>query len=126
MYKVDNGGPLWTHEVVVIVPRSLLFKNVSTLYMASVQYGCNNDEPITSALSNADIDMMDQLTADSRSIGVVSYQTPNCPMDWANDPEHIGRRGDNQVAWSLKDFLISTDNDPRRLILMPMAKAALL
>jgi len=47
-------------------------------------------------------------------------------MRWANDPENVGRMGDNQVAWSIKDYLINADNDPRRLILLPMAKAGLL
>jgi len=42
LYKVSGGSSVWTHEVVVIVPRNLEFKNVSTLYLASAHAGCNN------------------------------------------------------------------------------------
>lgn len=34
------------------------------------------------------------------------------------------RNEDPQVAWALRDFFFQPDHDPKRLILMPMAKAA--
>lgn len=33
------------------------------------------------------------------------------------------RSEDDQVGWAFKDFFDKPDHDPRRLILMPMAKA---
>ena len=71
-YKVSGGSSLWTHEVVVIVPRHLEFKNVATLYMASASDGCNNDKPIENTF-NFDLEMGDIFAADSRAIGIVSF-----------------------------------------------------
>lgn len=70
-YTIPNGSPTWTHEVVVIVPRELEFRNVSTLYLASLSAGCNNDKPIQGL--NFDIIMADIFAYQSKSIGVVSF-----------------------------------------------------
>ena len=71
-YDVIGGNSVWTHEVVVIVPRELEFKNVATLYMASAHGGCNNEQPIENTF-NFDLEMGDIFAADSRAIGVVSF-----------------------------------------------------
>ena len=99
-YKVKGGSSLWTHEVVVIVPKDLVYTNISTLYLASASDGCNNGKPIENTF-NFDLEMGDVFSADSRAIGVVSFQTPNCPMTFADDPEKRGRHEDTQIAWSL-------------------------
>lgn len=121
-YTIPNGRPVWTHEVVVVVPRHLTYTNVSTLYLASLIAGCNNDKPITGL--NFDIEMADLFAYQSQSIGVVAFQTPNCPMIFEDDPSKEERNEDPQVAWALREFFEKPDHDPRRLILMPMAKAA--
>lgn len=71
-YKVSGGSSIWTHEVVVIIPRQLVFKNVATHYLASASDGCNTDKPITDAL-NFDLEMGDIFASDSRAIGIVSF-----------------------------------------------------
>jgi len=35
------------------------------------------------------------------------------------------RDEDDQVGWALREYFHKPDHDPKRLILMPMAKAAL-
>ena len=123
-YKVSGGSSLWTHEIVVIIPRHHVFKNVASFYLASADARCNTDAPITDAL-NFDLEMGDIFSSDSRAIGVVSFQTPNCPMVFKDDPDKHHRREDSQIAWALREFFMKPDHKPERLIFMPMAKAAL-
>lgn len=70
-YTITGGSPVWTHEVVVIVPKELVYRNMSTLYMASLQAGCNNDKPITGM--TFDVEMADIFSYESKSIAVASF-----------------------------------------------------
>lgn len=123
-HKVIGGSNLWTHEVAVIVPRQLIYTNVSTIYQASAFYRCNTDGPITS--TTFDIELADVIAADTRAITVVNFQTPNCPIVYNDDPSQMERKEDSLVAWSLREFTTKPDHLPERLIMFPMAKAALL
>jgi PhoPQ-activated pathogenicity-related protein len=107
-----------------MVPRDHVYKNVASLYMASASDGCNNGKQITDAM-DFDLEMGDVMGSDSRSITAVSYQTPNCPMIFKDDPDKKHRSEDSQIAWALREFFKKDDHDPQRLIFMPMAKAAL-
>lgn len=71
VYEVIGGSTLWTHEVVVIVPRDLKYTNVSTMYLASAFYRCNTDGPITH--TTFDIEVADFIANDVKSIVVVSF-----------------------------------------------------
>lgn len=77
---------------MVIVPSQLEFTNVSTLYFASLMAGCNNDNPIN--WINFDIEMADLFAYQSKSISVVSFQNPNCPMVFEDDPKKEERTED--------------------------------
>lgn len=92
VYTVKGGSPVWTHEVVVVVPKDLVYRNVSTLYMASLAAGCNSDKPINGI--NFDLEMADIFAYDTKSIGVASFQTPNCPMIFEDDPSKMERDED--------------------------------
>jgi len=74
-YKViggnSNDSTVWTHETVIVVPKDLLYTNVSTFYFASLQNGCNKDKPIDKI--NFDIEMADIFAHESHSIGVASF-----------------------------------------------------
>jgi PhoPQ-activated pathogenicity-related protein len=71
-YLVDgNKDNVWTHEVVVIVPRYVKYRNVSSVYMASVGYRCNVNEPITGL--NADIEIADTIANDVSSVVIVTF-----------------------------------------------------
>jgi len=124
-YKVKGGSSLWTHEIVVIVPKEQEYRNISTIYLASASNGCNDGKPITNAL-NFDLEMGDIFGSDARSISVVSFQTPNCPMIFKDDPHKKHRHEDSQIAWALREYFYKPDHAPERLILMPMAKATLM
>ena len=85
VYEVIGGSSLWTHEIVVIVPRDLKYTNVSSIYMASAFHRCNTDKPLTG--TTFDIEMADVIANDARQITVVSFQTPNCPLVFKADPD---------------------------------------
>jgi len=57
--------------VVVVVPKEVKYTNVSILWMASLDYGCNKDEVIDGI--NADIELADVFTTDSGTVGVVAF-----------------------------------------------------
>jgi len=46
-------------------------------------------------------------------------------MIFKDDPSKKHRSEDSQIAWALREFFFKEDHKPERLILMPMAKAAL-
>jgi len=46
-------------------------------------------------------------------------------MKFKKDPEQLYREDDAQVAWSYREFMMSEDKDPMRLIILPMAKSVL-
>lgn len=124
VYEVKGGSPLWTHEVAVVVPRQLKYTNVSSIYMASAFYRCNTDEPLK--MTTFDLEIADLIANDIQSIVVVSFQTPNCPLVFKDDPHQMERTEDSLVAWTLKEFHDKSDHLPERIVMYPMAKAALL
>lgn len=48
------GGAIWTHEVVVIVPKHLTHRHVATAYLS----GDCNDKPAGTAISKSDLDVI--------------------------------------------------------------------
>ena len=84
-YKVVGGSSLWTHEVVVVVPKEVVYTNIASMYLASAHAGCNNGKPIEDTF-NFDLEIGDVIANDSRAIHIVSFQTPNCPMIFEDDP----------------------------------------
>jgi len=54
---------------------------------------------------------------------VVSFQTPNCPLYFAADPETAMREDNALVAWTFREFLDKEDHKPERIVIWPMAKA---
>ena len=122
-YKVSGGSSIWTHEVVVIEPSDTVYRNVSLLYVASAHAHCNNDKPITNIL-DFDLLMGDIIAHDTKTLTVVAYQMPNCPMVFHDDPDKHHRAEDSQVAWSLKRFLDRKAKEPIQIIEFPMVKAS--
>jgi PhoPQ-activated pathogenicity-related protein len=92
VYTIPGGSPNWTHEVFVVVPANLKYKNVSTFWISTLPAGCNNDAPRTSL--TADVEVADLIASDTRSIVVIGYQIPNCPMIFADDPTKEHRTED--------------------------------
>ena len=84
VYTIPGGSSNWTHEVFVVVPHNLKYKNVSTFWISTLPAGCNNDEPRNSL--TADVEIADLISSDTQSIVVIGYQMPNCPMVFKDDP----------------------------------------
>jgi PhoPQ-activated pathogenicity-related protein len=61
-------GALWTHEVVVIIPRFLKYRNISTVYLT----GDCNDKPGENRITKTDMDVIvvDTIAKDSQSITI--------------------------------------------------------
>lgn len=110
-YKVTGGSSIWTHEVFVIEPKDVVYRNVSLFYVSSAFAGCNDDKPITNAL-NFDLEMADIIAHDTKALAVIAYQVPNCRMIFEDDPDKRERDEDPLVAWSLKRFLDTKGQDP--------------
>lgn len=85
VYKIPNGSPHWTHEVFVVVPWNLEYKNTSMFWIATLPAGCNNDKPRNGL--TADIEVADMIATNTKQIVVVGYQVPNCPMIFKDDPK---------------------------------------
>jgi PhoPQ-activated pathogenicity-related protein len=62
------GGSIWTHEVIVIIPKTLKHKNIGTVYLT----GDCNDKPEGTPISKNDMDVMvvDEMARNSQSITV--------------------------------------------------------
>jgi PhoPQ-activated pathogenicity-related protein len=77
-------GSLWTHQVIINVPKNLKFKNVS---MALMTGGCNTVENWKpEPYSDEDILVVDEIAHNSEAIAITIKHVPNCPMLFANDP----------------------------------------
>ena len=74
IYEVEGveNGSVWTHQVVVVVPKVVEYRNMSTLYMASVNNKRNKDPPTTD-LFDFEITMADLISANTKAICVVAY-----------------------------------------------------
>ena len=45
-YEVVGGSPIWSHEVAIVVPNNLEYKNMSSIYLASLNLRCNRSQPM--------------------------------------------------------------------------------
>lgn len=92
------GGAIWSHEVVVIIPKNLLHKEIATVYLT----GDCNDKPEGTPISKKDLDVIvvDEMAKNSQAITVAVKQVPNCPIVYPSDPEQISRVEDGLLAWA--------------------------
>ena len=80
----NNTNGTWWHEVLVIVPTTLKFRNVSLFY-GTGRY--NDRSPMTGDVSDQDEEILDALAHEGMMIGVVGYQMPNAHMVFKADPD---------------------------------------
>jgi len=71
VYTIEDGGTVWSHQVVVLVPKEVLYTNVTGIWQASVEWGCNKDDTIDGV--NADIVMADTLSTEAAALAVVAF-----------------------------------------------------
>ena len=111
---------LWTHQVVVIIPKVVDFTNVSMAYLT----GNCNENPGEPHKMDEDVLVADEITSNSHAIGIVVFQIPNCPYVFPSDPSQTHRTEDKVLAWAWKEFMDDPKHDPTWLPRLPMAKAA--
>mmetsp|Transcript_23111 Transcript_23111/g.32621 ORF Transcript_23111/g.32621 Transcript_23111/m.32621 type:complete len:520 (-) Transcript_23111:242-1801(-) len=112
-------GDLWTHQVVVIVPKKLKVQNLGMTYLTG---NCNKNPSVPTA-TDEDILVVDTVAATTGVIGIVVFQLPNCPIVYPSDPSKRGRTEDAMIAWAWHEFL--QDKDATWLPRLPMTKAAM-
>ena len=116
-------GPIWTHQVVVVIPKVVQFRNVSFAYLTG---GCNLPAPSVPKTTDEDLLVVDEVTWATGTIGIVVYQLPNCPIVYPSDPSHKKRTEDAVIAWGWKQYLeLGARGDPEWLARLPMTKAAM-
>ena len=117
------GGtsPIWTHQVVVVIPKNIQFRNVSFAYLT----GSCNENPSVPKPTDEDLLVVDEVTWATGTIGIVVFQLPNCPIVYPDDPTLQKRTEDAVIAWGWKHFVEDNEADPEWLIRLPMTKAAM-
>lgn len=120
----DEGGKtaIWTHQVVVIVPKTLKYTNISMAYLT----GDCNQHPSNPTAGDEDVLVADEITWATNAIGIVVFQIPNCPYVYPTDPEQKHRTEDAMIAWAWHQYLVNptSKQDPLWLPRLPMTKAA--
>lgn len=116
-----HGNNLWSHLVVVVVPKVLKLPNVSLAYLTG---NCNSGTPKPPGPTDEELLSVDIVTHDIGAIGIVVYQLPNCPLVFAADPLQKPRSEDAMIAWTWHAFIESNATKPEALARLPMTKAA--
>lgn len=120
---VGPNGAIWTHQVVLVVPKHVVNGNVSIGYLTG---GCNNGEPDKPpSKTDEDLLVVDETTWAAKSPGIVVYQIPNCPYVFPTDPLQKKRSEDALIAYAWGMFINDTDHNPEWLPRLAMTKAAM-
>lgn len=114
-------GDLWTHQVVVIIPKNV---KVDTMAMAYLTGNCNHNPSVPDA-KDEDVLVVDTVAATTGVVGMVVFQIPNCPMVYPSDPEQRGRSEDAMIAWAWHEYLVDPTKNATWLPRLPMTKAAM-
>ena len=77
-------GAIWDHEVIVVVPRILKHKNISTALLLG---GCNTPSAKDLDIKNSDVMEVDEIAHMTQSIAIGVRQFPNCPYVFPGDPD---------------------------------------
>lgn len=89
------GGDLWTHQVLVVVPKELKHSTIALSYLTG---NCNN-HPSVPDKYDEELLMIDTISHNNGVVAIIVYQLPNCPIVYPSDPEHRGRGEDAMIAW---------------------------
>lgn len=88
-------GDLWTHQVLVVVPKELKHSTIALSYLTG---NCNN-HPSVPDKYDEELLMIDTISHNNGVVAIIVYQLPNCPIVYPSDPEHRGRGEDAMIAW---------------------------
>lgn len=115
------NGDLWTHQVIVVVPKKLIYTNVSLAYITG---NCNENPGVPSA-TDEELLLADTISHDVGIIAIIVYQIPNCHIVYPSDPSQKGRSEDGMIAWAWNEYFNDPKKDPEWLPRLPMAKGAM-
>ena len=116
------NGELWTHQVVVIIPKGGAKPgNINVAYLTG---GCNENANVVPKKTDEDILVADELTRSTGSIGIVVFQIPNCPIVFPSDPTAKRRTEDAVLAYAWYEYLNDPTHNATWFPRLPMAKGA--
>eukprot|EP01059_Diplonema_ambulator_P000103 TRINITY_DN10088_c0_g1_i1.p1 TRINITY_DN10088_c0_g1~~TRINITY_DN10088_c0_g1_i1.p1 ORF type:complete len:509 (+),score=198.80 TRINITY_DN10088_c0_g1_i1:51-1577(+) len=118
---VGPDGALWTHQVVVVVPRHQRIFDRAAIYNTG---GCNENPSVPKA-TDEDILVTDILAEGTGAITVAVFQIPNCHIVYPSDPSHSRRSEDAMIAWAWRQYLLGNATEPEWLPRLPMAKGVM-
>eukprot|EP01062_Namystynia_karyoxenos_P007973 TRINITY_DN1280_c0_g1_i1.p1 TRINITY_DN1280_c0_g1~~TRINITY_DN1280_c0_g1_i1.p1 ORF type:complete len:532 (+),score=208.14 TRINITY_DN1280_c0_g1_i1:67-1596(+) len=116
---VGPNGALWTHQVLVVVPKQLRVKDRGFIWITG---GCNEHPGLPKATDEEPL-AVDLIAEATGSVGVVLFQIPNCHIVYPSDPQRRPRSEDAMIAWAWNEFLKT--RDPEWLPRFPMVKASM-
>ena len=114
-------GAIWDHEVIVIIPKNLKYKNISTALLLG---SCNTPSAKDLDIRDSDIMEVDQIAHLTQSIAIGVRQLPNCPYVFPSDPDQKPRREDAVLAWAWRDFIDDPEHRSDWMPRLPMVKSA--
>ena len=118
-------GDLWTHQVVVIVPKNLKYTNVSHAYLTGYCGSFEERDRPVNPFTETDVLQIDELAHNARHPIILIKQIPNCPLYYTHDETQKGRAEDQILAWSWNEYLNDPKSDPKWLARFPMVKAGM-
>ena len=68
-------GSVWDHEVIVVVPKDIVYKNVSTVYLSG---SCKSNNGQWIPRVDEDLIVTDEIAKSSQAVTIVIKQLPNC------------------------------------------------
>lgn len=114
-------GSIWTHQVVIVVPKHLKYTNVSMAYLTG---GCNDESNmVVKPHTDEDVLVVDEISHNAHTIAITVKQIPNCPLHFPDDPRNKSRSEDAILAQAWHEFLKDPKADPKWLPRLPMVKA---
>eukprot|EP01006_Ploeotia_vitrea_P032144 TRINITY_DN64410_c0_g1_i2.p1 TRINITY_DN64410_c0_g1~~TRINITY_DN64410_c0_g1_i2.p1 ORF type:complete len:539 (-),score=306.55 TRINITY_DN64410_c0_g1_i2:238-1854(-) len=115
--EAETNHPVWSHQLVVIVPEVVEHTNMGAIYAT----GGHNKPGIPSNKSE-DVLVAAILGCMTQSIVGTLFQIPNEPIVFAADPEQKERSEDAAVAFSWFQY-INNQSHPEWILYWPMTKA---
>lgn len=114
----DSSRPVWTHQLVVVVPDNLKTLDTSAIYVTG---GGNNNPGVPKALSE-DLLFSSVLAVETGTICATLWQVPNQPIVFPDDWEHKERGEDALVAFTWWEFVNHQDR-PEWIVYNAMVKS---
>lgn len=123
---IGPNGAVWTHQVMVVIPKKLTIFNMSTVVLTG---SCNADHgngtgPLPPDAKDEYLTVADNIAYQTGGIVVAVYQIPNCHYVFPSDPSQKSREEDSLIAWAWHEYVVDPKHDPEWLPRLPMAKGA--